>query len=537
MASFRFPLPGQRRFDLKVDIVLLVLLFLSFIWLAWINQNQKKEKALLAEAHFTDSVQLVQDRLDGELHRLNMLNQLTTAFLNQGIPNEQSWGNFVEGLKLKRFFPHLFGLMFSPKEPGNLRISLVAPQARQQSMLGLDLGPDLLRDALSSMDRNEPILSEIGYLPGMQTKILGFWVIMPHFVLSHSLGWSLAPVDLERFIKDALDNHYEELQLVLYQEGQPIYQTPVQPAISELNASFPLSFGGQIWQVHLKPGSLFYQQHKIILEQRNNVIAWFLGLMSIWALMRTLIYSLSGDGDPGELRQALAEKDRFFSLIAHDLKSPFNSLLTICNLLVHESENLKPAELKTLAKNAYHTASLALTLLHNLLDWAKRQQGSLKPEPGPINLIDLVEPNLQLLGAAAENKGISLNSDLKEDCWVWVDENMVLTVVRNLLSNAIKFTGPGGKIQVTAIDQPGKAIRLCIDDSGVGMDEAQIKGLFKGGWGHSKPGTDGEMGTGLGLYVCREFISANNGHLTATSKLGQGSCFTISLPRADSSGA
>lgn len=229
-----------------------------------------------------------------------------------------------------------------------------------------------------------------------------------------------------------------------------------------------------------------------------------------------------------ELQELNATKDKLFSIIGHDIKGPLGSILGFAGLL---NKNIQRYDLeKTLVFVDYiATASKqTITLLENLLLWAKTQTGQLKACPEELNLKLSIYEIVNVLTSSAKLKNIDLQY-IYEDITIYTDESMLQTIVRNLLSNAIKFTNPGGCIQIKTYVENENAI-INIEDEGVGMDPKTVDKLFKIGETESTRGTANEKGTGLGLILCKELTEALGGKIWVESKVGVGSKFHISLP-------
>lgn len=222
-------------------------------------------------------------------------------------------------------------------------------------------------------------------------------------------------------------------------------------------------------------------------------------------------------------------KDRFFSIIAHDLKNPFSTVVNLSEVLALEYENFDNEKRVEFVDLIHQYSKNTFNLLENLLQWASIQTGRLKKQVKEINMHFLVSENIDLLKGNAENKNIQLINDLSENIVVFADVQMITTVIRNLLSNAIKFTPPGGTVQVYGNTNSQKA-ELIVEDNGIGIAEKDIDKLFKIDSNPTTIGTSEEKGTGLGLILCKEFIELNNGEIYVESIPGKGSRFIFSLP-------
>ncbi len=230
-----------------------------------------------------------------------------------------------------------------------------------------------------------------------------------------------------------------------------------------------------------------------------------------------------------ELRESNATKDKFFSIIAHDLKTPFNSILGLTNVLITDSGTMSQAEINRLLKTISGSSESAFELLENLLVWANTQTGKIDFNPIQTNLSDVVEKVINLVEIQAINKGVRIVSDIQTDIVVLIDQQMIRTVFRNLLSNALKFTKKGGEVKITA-STSDQFWEISVKDSGIGIPDAETENLFKIDNKYSTKGTANEKGTGLGLILCREFVEKHGGEIRVESEEGKGSTFTFTLP-------
>jgi signal transduction histidine kinase len=230
-----------------------------------------------------------------------------------------------------------------------------------------------------------------------------------------------------------------------------------------------------------------------------------------------------------QLTELNATKDKFFSIIAHDLKNPFNTLMGFTELLRDNFESFEHKQIKEYISILFETSRSSYALLKNLLDWARAQTGGLTIQPENIDLHKLVREVLRLIDLPASKKKINLTNAVPEKTFVFADFNTTDTIVRNLVSNAIKYTQDNGHIAIDCTIDKNEVI-VCVSDDGIGMSEEFISRLFRIDQNISTKGTDNESGTGLGLLLCKEFIGMNMGRIWVESKPGEGSRFYISLP-------
>lgn len=231
----------------------------------------------------------------------------------------------------------------------------------------------------------------------------------------------------------------------------------------------------------------------------------------------------------GELKELNATKDKFFSIIAHDLKNPLGNFKDVTKLLHDSHDDFSNEERKEFLELMKHSADSIYSLLENLLDWSRSQRGVLPFNPQSLDLYSLVWQTNDLLRLSADNKNIQIENLCHENIHVFADATMIQTVLRNLISNAIKFTYKGGKITLSArIDN--NLVYISVSDTGLGMSADVVSKLFKIDSQHTSEGTAQEKGTGLGLILCKEFVEKHGGRIWAESTLGTGSSFYFVLP-------
>jgi len=230
-----------------------------------------------------------------------------------------------------------------------------------------------------------------------------------------------------------------------------------------------------------------------------------------------------------QLIEANATKDRFFSIIAHDLKSPFSSLLGLSDLLSDEWDEYSDTEKKKMVSAMQGSLGNTYKLLINLLDWSQLQRGAIEPKEEEVHLYPIIQTCVEGFQVQLTAKKIIIQNKIPKEYIARADLFMVETIFRNLISNAIKYTPDDGFIAISAI-LAGNQLKCTVKDTGVGMDQKTISGLFSLLGSQSTPGTAGEKGTGLGLLLCKEFIKLMGGELSIKSKSGQGSSIQFSIP-------
>lgn len=231
-----------------------------------------------------------------------------------------------------------------------------------------------------------------------------------------------------------------------------------------------------------------------------------------------------------ELKREIAIKDRFFSIIAHDLKSPFNALLGFSDFLANRVDKLSPKDIVEYASMINLSSKTLYELLENLLEWGRFQMEKGNMQAMPLNLPCLVEESISLMKSSADSKNVTLSTQIP-DVTVEADRNMILLVIRNLISNAIKFTPSGGRIEIKA-ERNGDMVDISVSDTGVGIAPHIMANSFAIDKKTTTPGTDGEIGTGLGLPLCKEMVELHRGQIRVESEQEKGTTFHFTLPEA-----
>lgn len=229
------------------------------------------------------------------------------------------------------------------------------------------------------------------------------------------------------------------------------------------------------------------------------------------------------------LRESNMTKDKFFSIIAHDLKNPFNAIMGFSNLLFEEYDTFDDEEKKGFIANIHEASESTFKLLENLLQWSRAQTGRLDYRPEHIDLSFIASDTLAVMKPNADNKGIIISSLVEFETMVYGDLNMITTVFRNLVSNAIKFSYAGDKVTIHG-RQIDDFVEITVEDTGIGMAPENLKKLFHIDSQYKLEGTAHEQGTGLGLILCKEFVEKHGGKIWAESEEGVGSKFKFILP-------
>jgi CheY-like chemotaxis protein/nitrogen-specific signal transduction histidine kinase len=231
-----------------------------------------------------------------------------------------------------------------------------------------------------------------------------------------------------------------------------------------------------------------------------------------------------------QLLQANYEKDKFFSIIAHDLRGPFNGFLGFTKILAEELYELEQSDVMRMVKQMNESASNVFQLLENLLEWGRMKNGTMYFNAEQAQLQSLLAESLHLIQELASKKEIELVTEIPLGVEVFVDSYMLNSVVRNLASNAVKFTPRGGKVTISAIAESNGLVEFSVKDTGVGMSTKLVDNLFRLDVHTGRQGTEGEPTSGLGLNLCKEFIEKHNGTIRVVSEEGKGTTFYFLLP-------
>lgn len=231
-----------------------------------------------------------------------------------------------------------------------------------------------------------------------------------------------------------------------------------------------------------------------------------------------------------QLQELNASKDKFFSIISHDLRSPFSTLLGLTEFVSTNFDKYDREKLRHHIDILFSSAQRLYALLENLLTWARLQRGAMQCEPEVFDLSGTIRENITIFASKADEKGITLREEIPENIMVYADVRMVDTIIRNLISNALKFTETGGNIVVSAVLQEQR-VEMSVSDTGCGIDEAGIAKLFRIDTHYTHIGTAGEQGTGLGLILCKELVEQNGGRIWVESEVAKGTTFRFNIPR------
>lgn len=231
-----------------------------------------------------------------------------------------------------------------------------------------------------------------------------------------------------------------------------------------------------------------------------------------------------------ELELSNASKDKFFSIIAHDLRNPVSALICFSDLITNNKEDVTEDETRQFLDMIKNISKTTYELLDNLLNWAGVQTKKIEIQKSIFDLNLLVEKICEVIKPAADLKKVNIINTVAPGFQIFADENMINTIIRNLVSNSIKFSPKNSRITIKA-GQNNNQYSIAVIDEGVGMEENYIKDLFKIDIYTSRKGTNNESGTGLGLILCNEFVKLHNGNIEVKSEINKGSEFIIQIPK------
>jgi signal transduction histidine kinase len=229
------------------------------------------------------------------------------------------------------------------------------------------------------------------------------------------------------------------------------------------------------------------------------------------------------------LKELNSTKDKFFSIIGHDLRNPLNALLGFSELISGNSRDYTSEEIQRYSKIINEAAKNIHLLIENLLEWSRSQSGNIDYHPEKTDLMPMVAEIFKVFEIHADKKGVNLLSEIPDDVSVTADRNLLSAILRNLINNAVKFTPNGGQVRIFCEQNDSETI-ISVEDTGIGMSETQLDNLFRLDSNVTMPGTSEEKGTGLGLILCKEFVDMHNGRIWASSKPKEGSTFSFTLP-------
>ncbi|HRY32200.1 MAG TPA: PAS domain S-box protein [Bacteroidales bacterium] len=274
--------------------------------------------------------------------------------------------------------------------------------------------------------------------------------------------------------------------------------------------------------------TIWYSVSKIPIKPINGLESIMVGILrDITALKMNEIRL---EAYASELKNSNLAKDKFLSILAHDLKNPFNAILGFTSVLLEEYGDYTDEERRHFLENIHHATQNTYNLVQNILFWSRSQSGGILYQPSLQDFSVLINETYNLLRPDLERKHIRFISRVALNTQAFFDDNTIRTVIRNLLSNAVKFSNPGGMISICCRKINDRMLEVCVEDQGIGIPEQAMEKLFRIDDSYKREGTFGEQGTGLGLILCKEFVERNGGVLWVISQEGKGSRFYFSVP-------
>jgi signal transduction histidine kinase len=317
--------------------------------------------------------------------------------------------------------------------------------------------------------------------------------------------------------------------------------------------ALPLQVGRNmigVLDIHSEQGDAFDSEDKTVLQTLADQIAVAIRNAQLYKLEKKL--RQIEEERAYELAELNTSKDKFFSIVSHDLRDPFNGILGNAQLVLMQIEKLSRRDIRRMTQGIYDSAEAAYNVFENLLAWSRMQRGVIECQHDRINVGEFIDNTISLFREMATRKNIQLVNTIPKGIFVYADMNMFDTVARNLISNAIKFTHQGGLVTIAArrddsslenrdklSETPSEFIEISVSDTGVGIGQDHLKRLFELETHYSTPGTMQEQGTGLGLLICKEMVERNEGKIWIESEEDQGTTvrFIVSFDPSSPSAA
>lgn len=320
------------------------------------------------------------------------------------------------------------------------------------------------------------------------------------------------------------------LNTLLTHEGKDLFSKKLKERLALEKKGVKTESAGHIIEHVRKDGSLFWAE--INLSPLRDESGKIIGMAGVTRdVTQRLIDEKKLISSEKSLREAVAAKDKFLSIIAHDLKSPFSALVGLSEVLLERHSKMNPDSREEIIRSIYQSTLRTYNLLENLLDWSGMQTGRKAYKPEAIDLAYLATDIADLFAELIKRKNIEFIISGERNIKAFADTDMINTVFRNLLSNSLKYTPNGGKISIHITNHSHTFLKITFSDTGLGIEPNDLDKLFRIDSNVSKPGIDNEKGTGLGLVLCKEFIEKNGGTISVKSTLNKGTSFTFTLKK------
>ena len=358
-------------------------------------------------------------------------------------------------------------------------------------------------------------------------------------------GWVYSPYRMEDLMKGILGNwdlpNKTRIHLKIYDDDEIVDEALLYDSqgknkiinieLPNLDLKLPIDFNHKKWTLQFagynENLSMFHGVTLIIMIS-GLIISLLLFALSL-ALINTNLRAKHIHLLYKKLEKLNIDKDRFISILGHDLRTPFNNLLGLSEILSEDIHKLELKEIEEIAEKLNKVSQNTFNLLEDLLIWAKTQQGTTPYKPQPINLKEIFNDAHEIINSQACIKNITVNYSIPDHINVFADINMLKTILRNLISNAIKFSNYGGVININAVEN-NNIVTISVSDNGIGIKPENLQKLFDFSQIYTTAGTSQETGTGLGLLLCKEFVEKHDGKIWVESEYGKGSEFNFIIP-------
>jgi len=361
--------------------------------------------------------------------------------------------------------------------------------------------------------------SEISLKLAQKMGNLGHWV---YFVNNQKLTWSEQTYNIYDVVPQKFEVNFDNVIKMFHQDDRQIVLDEYFKSLND-KSEFEI-----IHRIVTQKGNTKYIKQRAYTEYDNfgkpiRTLGIVLDITELKEKENEIIKYAE------QLQIANSTKNKFFSIIAHDLKNPFNSILGFSELLLSNIYEYENDKIEKFVKTINSSSRNAYELLENLLVWARSQSGNIEFNPTVNKLSSIIKENVSLIESQSAKKEIKVFTEINDNYSMFCDRNMISTVVRNLLTNALKFTKPSGQISVLT-KQIDNGYEITISDTGIGISPENIQKLFKIDSKFQTQGTADEKGTGLGLILCKEFVEKHGGKIWVESELGKGSDFKFTMP-------